>query len=102
MVTAKRNSVKTRRRPLLLLDSYPKRSVNFDTRQVQTGVGYVMIFLALKNPTHTNYSKARVLGGGILAEILGTHPTGAMVRVMGDMRGRTVEIRFSKNPIPLD
>ena len=80
----------------------PGVAVNFENRQIQTGIGYIMIFLALKDPTHTNYSRARVLGGGIHTEILGTHPTGAMVRLMGDMRGRTVEIRFSKNPIPLD
>src|ERR1700730_4268007 len=71
-------------------------------RQASPIVGYVMIFLALNDPTYTNYSRVRVVGGGVLCEILSTHAAGAVVRAMGDMRGRTLEIRFSKVPIPLD
>ena len=61
-----------------------------------------MIFLVLADPTHTNYSRWRVTGGGIQCEVLSAHPTGAVVRAMGDMRGRTLDVWFNKDPIPLD
>ncbi len=43
----------------------------------------MMIFLVLADPTHTNYSRVRVTGGGIQCEVLSAHPTGAVVRAMG-------------------
>ena len=59
-----------------------------------------MIFLVLADPTHTNYSRWRVTGGGIQCEVLSAHPTGAVVRAMGDMRGRTLDVWFNKDPSP--
>jgi hypothetical protein len=58
--------------------------------------------MSLNDPTYTNYSKATVVGGGLAPEILSSSSAGAVIRVMGDMRGRTVVIRFSSKPIPLD
>ena len=81
---------------------FPGVGIDYEKRQASPIVGYVMIFLALNDPTYTNYSRVRVVGGGVLCEILSTHAAGAVVRAMGDMRGRTLEIRFSKVPIPLD
>ena len=81
---------------------FPGVGIDYEKRQASPIVGYVMIFLALNDPTYTNYSRVRVVGGGVLCEILSTHAAGAVVRAMGDMRGRTLEIRFSKIPIPLD
>jgi hypothetical protein len=60
----------------------------------------MMLFLVLADPTHTNYSRVRMTGGGIQCEVLFAHPTGAVVRAMGDMRGRTLDIWFNKDPIP--
>ena len=81
---------------------FPGVGIDYEKPQASPIVGYVMIFLALNDPTYTNYSRVRVVGGGVLCEILSTHAAGAVVRAMGDMRGRTLEIRFSKVPIPLD
>jgi hypothetical protein len=80
----------------------PGVAVVWSTQQISAGPGYMMIFLVLADPTHTNYNRVRVTGGGIQCEVLSAHPTGAVVRAMGDMRGRTLDIWFSKNPIPLD
>jgi len=80
---------------------FPSVGVNFETRQIQTNVGYVMVFMSLNDPTHTNYSQARVVGGGVNCEIVGMHAAGAVVRAMGDMRGKTLDIQFGKEPIPI-
>jgi hypothetical protein len=81
---------------------FPGIGVDFQRRQVSTGPGYVTVFLSLADPTHTNYNRVRVVGGGVLCEVLSAHAAGAVVRAMGDMRGRTLDIWFSKDPIPLD
>jgi hypothetical protein len=81
---------------------FPNASINFDTRQVQTTTGYIIVFLALEDPTHTNYNRVRVIGGGISCEVVSTHCAGAVIRASGDMRGRTLDIWFSKEPIPID
>jgi hypothetical protein len=44
----------------------------------------------------------RVIGGGIQCEVLYAHPTGAVVRAIGDLRGETLDVWFGKDPIPLD
>ena len=49
----------------------------------RSGPGYMMIFLLLADPTHTNYSRVRVTGGGIQCEVLSAHLTGAVVRAIG-------------------
>ncbi len=81
---------------------FPAIAINFDARQTQPTPGYIMVFLSLKDPTYTNYSRVRVVGGGILCEVISTHCSGAVVRASGDMRGRTLEILFSKEPIPVN
>jgi hypothetical protein len=81
---------------------FPGVGVHWEKREITSEPGYVTIFLTFKNLTHTNYSRVRVIGGGILCEISGTHATGAVVRAMGDMRGRTFDVWFSKEPIPVD
>ena len=63
--------------------------------------GSVTVFLSLKDPTHTNYYRVHVVGGGVHCAVLGHHPAGATVSATGDLRGRTLDIRFSKTPIPL-
>jgi len=82
--------------------AFPGLAINWDTRQVAGTPGYIVIFLSLNDPTYTNYSKVTVVGGGLLCEVLSASSAGAVVRVMGDMSGRTVDIRFSQKPIPLD
>lgn len=79
----------------------PGLEINWERRETAAGPGYVIVFLALKDPTYTNYSRAVVVGGGPLCEILATHATGAVIRAIGDLRGRTLDIQFSKTPIPL-
>jgi hypothetical protein len=81
---------------------FPGVGIDFEKRQTQAVPGYIVVFLSLKDPTYTNYSPVRVVGGGILCEIQATHAAGAVVRAMGDMRGRTLDIWFSKDTIPVD
>jgi hypothetical protein len=81
---------------------FPAVAVDFKQKKTVAAPGYVMVFLALQDPTHTNYSRVRVLGGGVLAEVMASHAAGAVVRAMGDMRGRTIDIWFSNKPIPVD
>ena len=81
--------------------SIPNLGVNFETRQIVAEPGYTLIFLSLDDPTHTNYKRAVVVGGGINCTWLGDHPAGAALKVSGDLRGRTVDIRFSKTPMPV-
>ena len=81
----------------------PVPTINFETRQIATTPGYMLVFLALKDPTYVNHYKAVVIGGGNYnCEFLAIHPTGAMLRILGDLSGRTLDIRFSRDPIPLD
>jgi hypothetical protein len=80
----------------------PAVAIEWKTRQISTESGYMMVFSALADPTSTNYSRVRVIGGGIQCEVLSTHPAGAVIRAMGDMRGRALDVWFSKNPIPFD
>jgi hypothetical protein len=81
---------------------FPGVGIDFEKWQTQAAPGYIVVFLSLKDPTYTNYSRVRVVGGGILCEIQATHAAGAVVRAMGDMRGRTLDIWFSKDTIPVD
>lgn len=80
---------------------FPALAVDWKSQQISSGVGYVMVFLAFDFPMHNNNSRVCVVGGGIPAELLGSNPAGATVRVMGDVRGRTIDIRFSNTPIPI-
>jgi hypothetical protein len=82
--------------------SIPSVLIDYQAQQHSVGPGYVMVYLSLKDPTYTNYSRAIVIGGGVTCEILASHPTGAAIRAMSDMRGRTLDIQFSKNPISLN
>ena len=81
---------------------FPSVAVNFESREVTASAGYVMVFMSLREPTHTNYCQVRVLGGGVHCEMISHHPTGAVVRATGDLRGRTLDVRFSKAPISID
>lgn len=69
------------------------------TGQRTTELASLNVFMALERPTHTNYQKVSVVGGGLMCQIKASHPAGALAFVEGDMRGRTVEIIFSKAPI---
>ena len=80
----------------------PGVNIDFEHRQYSFQPGYMMVFMALEHPTFTNYSSVKVVGGGIPTTVLASSPAGATIRAMGDMRGRTIDIKFSKNPIPLD
>ena len=80
----------------------PSTQVNFDTRQINTGVGYVLVFIAFENPAAINYSRISAIGGGITTQTLSLYPTGAVVRFVGDLRGRSISLRFAKEPIPLN
>lgn len=80
----------------------PTIHVDFEKKEISQNVGTMMVFLALKEPMATNYSRVRVVGGGIPATVRSSSSAGAMVQAIGDLRGRTLDIRFSKNPIPLD
>lgn len=81
---------------------FPGLQIDYDNKRNIPFPGYVMVFLALKDPTHTNYSQVRVVGGGLQCEVLSHHAAGAVVRVIGDMRGRTLDIKFSVEPIQID
>jgi hypothetical protein len=61
-----------------------------------------MVFLSLKAPTHTNYSRIQVIGGGIECMLEHAGPAGALIQIEGDVRGRTLDVRFSDKPIPLE
>jgi len=80
----------------------PGISVDWDNRQITRTRGYLMLFMSFGRPTHTNYSKVNVIGGGFHCEIMGTHPFGTVVRIMGDVSGRTIDVRFSKAPISIN
>jgi hypothetical protein len=81
---------------------FPSLSVDFGSKKISRAPGHVLVFMSLQDPTHTNYSLIRVLGGGVQSELISSHAAGAVVRAIGDLRGRTLEVRFSKSPIPLD
>ena len=76
--------------------------VNFETRQISPVPGSVIVFMSLNDPTYTNFDKAVVVGGGITVEVVAKHAAGAVVLANGDMRGRTLDIILSKDPIPLN
>lgn len=61
----------------------------------------VFVFVTFDYPAHTNYQRVEVVGGGIPAVLMADNSSGAVVRFDGDLRGRTVRLRFSKRPIPL-
>lgn len=81
--------------------SVPAFHVNWETEQLTSSHHYVIVFLAFDYPMHTNNSRVCAVGGGIHCEVLGHHPSGATVRAIGDLAGRTLDIRFSKTPIPI-
>lgn len=80
---------------------FPGLQIDFEVRSTQQVPGYLMIFLSLKHPTYTNYSKVSVPGGGLHCEIVSASSAGAMLRIIGNVGGRTVNIEFSSKPIPL-
>lgn len=80
---------------------FPSVAIDYESRQLSSRVGYVVVFLALKEPSYTNNSRITVVGGGINCELVSHHPSAAVVRIMGDMRGRTVDIQLGKDPIPI-
>ncbi|WP_157196484.1 hypothetical protein [Methylobacterium sp. 88A] len=80
----------------------PGVEIDFEGRRHREIAGYTMVFLSLSYPMSTNYNRIRVVGGGIRCELLSDSSSGAVIKANGDMRGRTIEIRFSASPIPLD
>ena len=80
---------------------FPGFLVNYEMRQTQANIGYVMVFLSLPEPTSINFSRVSVAGGGIFCEIVSMQTSGLVVRATGDLRGRTLRIQLSKDPISL-
>jgi hypothetical protein len=79
--------------------SVPGVTVDWGSRKVYPGPGDMLIFLEFDYPTHLDYSRIRVVNSSIESQVLSTSLAGAVIRAIGDMRGRTIDIRFSKNPI---
>ena len=59
----------------------------------------MLIFLEFTNPTCKDYWRVRVENEDIESPIQSTSAAGAVVRVIGDMRGKTIDICFSKDRI---
>lgn len=71
--------------------------VEFDTGKFRATPCSVIVFLSFEDPTHTSYHRVYV-GDDIECAVLGSNPYGATVWA-GDLRGRALDIRFSKTPI---
>jgi hypothetical protein len=80
----------------LIKQKYVKEKLEEET------LAAVLVFLSLKAPTHTNYSRVQIVGGGIECQLEHAGPAGALVQINGDVRGRTLDVRFSSKPIPLE
>jgi hypothetical protein len=74
--------------------------VDCDKVEMRPIPGSVIVFLSLKEPTHTNYNRVYVVGGGFQCELLGHNAAGAVAWASGNLSGCTLDIRFSKTPIP--
>jgi hypothetical protein len=79
--------------------SVPALEIDWKKHQYRGAPGYVVIFMTLKHPTYTNYNRCRVIGTDIQCDVLDHQADGAAVRIIGDLRGKSVDVRFSKNPI---
>jgi hypothetical protein len=79
--------------------SVPNVVIDWRTRNVSELPGYVLIFLEFTNPTYKDHWRVRVENEDIESPIQSTSAAGAVVRVRGDMGGKTIDICFSKDPI---
>jgi hypothetical protein len=79
--------------------SVPGITVKWSTKNVSFPPGYTLKFLEFTEPTHTDSWRVRV--GNEIADnrVDTTSATGAVVRAMGDLRGKTIDIQFSKDRI---
>jgi len=77
----------------------PAVAMDWSSRKVSKPPGYMLIFVEFTDPTHTENCRVRVDDGSSDARVLTTSSTGAVVRAMGDMQGKTIDIRFSKDRI---
>ena len=79
----------------------PSVGIDFENKNAHSNIGYILVFMSFVKPTHTNYSQCAVVGGGINCELLSAMEGGAVVRCLGDLRGRTLSVKFGKSPLPL-
>jgi hypothetical protein len=73
--------------------------MKWSTQKISMPPGYTLIFIEFTDPTHTDNWRVRVDNGGADDRVLTTSATGAVVRAMGDMQGKTIDIRFSRDRI---
>ena len=81
--------------------SVPGVKMDWSTRDVDTEVpGYMLIFLQFNDPTHTDNWRVLVDERSTDdARVMTTTATSAIIRAVGDMNGKTIDIRFSKDRI---
>lgn len=79
--------------------SVPNVVIDWRTRNVSELPGYMLIFLEFTNPTCKDHWRVRVENEDIESPIQSTSAAGAVVRVIGDMQGKSIDICFSKDRI---
>jgi hypothetical protein len=66
------------------------------------GIKITLVFIIFQGSLVVSNCRARVREGGPLCEVLAVSRAGAIVRVTGDMRNRTLEVMFRQRSIPFE